>query len=214
MENNIPISPEHDTQSVSGHSSKRRAVKIAVAIVAAAIVIAAIFYARSVFVAATVDGTPITRLSVIRQLEKQGGKNVLDALIAEYLIEHEAAQKGITVSEDDINQEVQKISASVVAQGGTLEAALAQKGLTQDDLHKNIRVQKMIEKLLADKLQITQQEIDKFIADNKVAIPKGQEAQMNAQVVSQLRNQKLNQEAGILIGALKAKASITQYVNY
>lgn len=215
MENEVSVSPQHDIQSAMGsRSSKRRAMKIASAIVAAGIVIGAIFYVRSVLVVAIVDGAPITRLSVVRQLERQEGRGVLDALIAEILIGHEAAKKGITISDDEVSQGVKNLEASIGAQGGTLQAALTQKGLTEDDLRSHIKIQKMLEKLLADKLRVTEQEIGKFIADNKVLLPKGQEAQMRSRVADQIRIQKLNQEAGQLVAALKAQAKITQYVNY
>lgn len=215
MESNTSVSAQQDAPSLSIEASKkRRAIKIALIIVLAGIIVGGIFYLRSMLVAAVVDGTPISRFSVIRQLEKQGGRGVLDSLIAENLIRQEAAKKGITISDDEVNQDIKAIEAGIVAQGGTLAAALAQRGLTEEDVWNNIRIQKMVEKLLADKVKVTQDDINKFIADNKVAIPKGQEAQIKVQVENQLRNQKLSQEAQLWIAALRAKASITQYVSY
>lgn len=215
MEDEVSVSPQHDIQSAMGsRSAKRREVKVALAIIVVGIGIGAIFYVRSMLVAAIVDGAPITRLSVVRQLERQGGRGVLDALIAEILIGHEAAKKGITIADDEVNQGVKNLEASIVAQGGTLQAALTQKGLTEDDLRSHIKIQKMLEKLLDDKLRVTEQETGKFIADNKVLLPKGQEAQMRSRVADQIRIQKLNQEAGQIVAALKAQAKITQYVNY
>src|SRR3989344_199431 len=64
------------------------------------------YYYKGLIVAATVNGAPISRLSIIRQLEKTSAKQVLDEMINKKLIESEAAKKGITVSNDEIKAEL------------------------------------------------------------------------------------------------------------
>ena len=83
-----------------------------------------------------------------------------------------------------------------------------------DDFKQQVFLRKTIEKLLGDKLNVTDQEVEQYIKDNKVSIPSGQEAAARAQIKSNLRSQKLNTEVPTLISELKSKASIKYYVNY
>ena len=64
-----------------------------------------------------------------------------------------------------------------------------------DDYKKQVIFQKEVEKLLGDKINVTDEEIEQYIKDNKISIPSGQEATARSQIKNNLRNQKLNTEA-------------------
>ena len=183
-------------------------------IVLAAIIIVALFYFRSYFFAATVDGRIITRLSVIRRLEKQAGKNILDSLIAEKLIDIEATKKGITVSEDEIIAQIQQVRDSITGQGGTLEEELSRQGMTEADLREQVILQKKVEKILAESVLVSDEDVDAFLTQNQIVVPEqgGQELRERARV--QLKNQKLSQEIDGWLSSLKNSASITYYTEY
>ena len=184
-------------------------------IIAIVIIIGVLAYIyKGVFIAATVDGSPIMRLTIIQKLEKTSGKNLLDSLINERLIQNEARTKNIIVSDDEVNSQIKTIESQIATQGGTLDAALAEAGMSMDDLKKQIMAQKEIEKLLADKINVTDEEVAQYIKDNKVSIPQGQEATIVDQIKSEMRNQKISTEAQTLITNLKSKAKIKRFVNY
>ena len=184
-------------------------------IIAIVIIIGVLAYIyKGVFIAATVDGSPIMRLTIIQKLEKTSGKNLLDSLINEKLIQNEVRAKNIIVSDDEINSQTKTIESQIATQGGTLDAALAEAGMSMDDLKKQIMAQKEIEKLLADKINVTDEEVAQYIRDNKVSIPQGQEATIVDQIKSEMRNQKISTEAQTLITNLKSKAKIQRFVNY
>lgn len=182
--------------------------------VAVILVLVALFFAKGIFVAATVNGSPISRLSIIQELEKRGGKSTLDALITEKLIENEAKAKGVAVTDAELDEELKKIEVQVTAQGGTLADALAQQGMTEESLKEQIRVQQLMQKLLADKIAVTDEEVQKYITDSKITIPKGEEETAKEQITDQLKDQKLNQEAQVFITNLRNSAKIKYYVNY
>ncbi len=186
------------------------------AIVIAIVIIIGVFayVYKGVFVAATVDGSPIMRLAIIQKLEKTSGKGLLDSLINEKLVQNEARAKKIIVSDDEINSQIKAIESQVAMQGGTLDAALAAEGMSMDDLKKQIIFQKEIEKLLADKINVADEEVLQYIKDNKIPIPQGQEATIADQIKSEIRNQKLSTEVQALITDLKSKAKIQRFVNY
>jgi len=183
--------------------------------VAVVLIIIALFFAKGIFVAATVNGSPISRLSVIQELEKQGGKQALEAIIDKKLIETELNKQKITATKEEVDAEIEKIKAQVTAQGGTLEMALAQQGMTEEKLREQITVQKKLEKLLADKVAVTEAEIDTYIKDSKATTPKDMKIEdFRKQISEQLKGQKFQQEAQKWVADLTAKAKIKYYVNY
>jgi len=201
---------------VSAASKKRNFFGIKLALVVAVILIigALVYTYKGLFIAATVNGYPITRFTVVKELEKASGKQALDSLIVEMLINSEAQKKGITVSADDINAEIKTIEDQLKTQNQTLDQALQAQQMTLEDLRKRIDVQKKIEKLVADKIQVTDEEITKYITDNKFTIPAGQEETYKNQIKDMLKQQKLSTEATSLVDTLKSQAKIHYFVNY
>lgn len=194
--------------------SKTPMIIVAV-IIALFIILGALIYVyRGLFIAATVDGDFITRLSIIRQLEKASGKNLLESLIEQKLIESEVNARKITVSEEEINEEIKKIENQLSFQGTDINTALAGQNMTMEELRGRIMVFKKTEKLIADKINVTDEEVAKYIKDNQIAVPAGQEALANEQIKNQLKNQKMDTETKAFLAELKAKAKIRYFVNY
>ena len=100
-----------------------------------------LFSSKDLFVAATVNGYPLSRVSVVRELEKQGGKQVLDNLISEMLVSQEARKANITVTDADIDAKVSAIKEQMSAQGQDIDALLATQGISQADFRDQIKVQ-------------------------------------------------------------------------
>ncbi|MDO8555197.1 MAG: SurA N-terminal domain-containing protein [bacterium] len=218
MDNNAineePLKMNGETEKKTEKKAIRISFKTMIVLVAIIAIGALVYVGKGWFIVATVDGSPISRLSIIGKLEKASGKTLLNTLITEKLIQNEAKAKGIVVSEEEVNSEIKKVQDQVVVQGNTLEAALAAQGMDMQDLKGRIILQKDLEKLLADKTNVTDSEVEQYIKDNKVSVPKGQETAMSAQVRDALVNQKLAKEADTLIAALKSRAKIQYFVNY
>ena len=208
-----PVNVQNQPLVVDKKSIKiSRKTAIIIVVIIALAVLAYIY--KGLFIAATVNGSPISRLSVIEKLEKQAGKSLLDSLIDEKLVKNEADAKKIIISDDEINGEIKKIEDQVATQGGTIETALAAQGMSMDDLKTQIILRKEMEKLLADKIIVTDQEVAQYIKDNKITVTKGQEAETNDQIKNALSSQKFSSEAQNLITDLKSKAKIQYFVNY
>lgn len=219
MDNNI-IQAELAQEQEIRQSDNKQSIKIkinkkAAIIIAVIIVLGVLAYVnKGLLIAATVNGSPISRLAIIQKLEKASGQSLLDSLIVDKLIQNEANAKKIVVSNDEVSAELKKIEDQIIAQGGALDTALATQGMSPDDLKTQIILQKEIEKLVADKINVADQEVAKYIIDNKVAVPAGQEAATNEQIKNQIRDQKLNAATQTLISDLKAKANIQYFVKY
>ena len=206
---NNEIEPKIEDNSTRKFSPKVLGIVIVVLILAGLA-----FYYKNLWIAATVDGHIISRWSVIQKLEKQNGRVALDGLIDDKLISNEAKKKNITITDEDINKKLDTIKSQIEASGGTIDAALASAGLTMDDLKKQIILQLKLEKLLGDKINVTDEEVDKNIKDNKIPVPAGQEAQTKDQIREQMKSDKFGNEAGKYIADLKVAAKIKNFVSY
>ncbi len=185
------------------------------AIIAIVIVIGFLaYYYRGLLIAATVNGSTISRLAVIKELESVSGKNALDSLITQKLINDEALKKGVTVTDEEVAAEITNVENQVKAQGMTLDEALKAQNMTLNILKKQIINQKKLEKILADKLQVTDDEAAQYIKDNKITITKGEEVAQKDQIKNQIKQQKFSAAAGELVASLKTQAKINYIVNY
>jgi hypothetical protein len=184
-------------------------------IIAVVIVVGVIaYFNKGLFIAATVNGSPVSRFAVIGKLEKTSGKDILDSLITKKLIANELDKKKVTVTNEEVDASIKKIEDQVVAQGGTLAEALAAQSMTANDLRDQITINLRMEKLLSEKAQVSSDEISKYIKDNKLTVPKGQETVFNEQIKNQLKSAKLDQAAQEWIDSLHAQASIKYFMNY
>jgi parvulin-like peptidyl-prolyl isomerase len=195
---------------------KRKPYLLYGALVTAVLLIGVAFvFTRGYIVAATVNGSPISRLAIISELEKQGGKQALEAMINEKVVTAEFEKLGITIDDNAVAEEIKKIEAQVSAQGGTLEEALTQQGMTMEILQDQIESQLKLEKALADKISVTDEEITAFMKENEVVPPAGTDVEaVKAQIADKLKQDKLKTEAPAWIKEVTDKASIKYYVTY
>jgi peptidyl-prolyl cis-trans isomerase C len=140
-------------------------------------------------VAVTVNGTPITegqleekmapRLKAMagqippqyqEQMKQQLRTRALDAMIIERLLDEKVKEKGITIPDETVNEEVNK---QIKSQGMTEEdfkKVLGMYGLDMDQLKAQIRrglsYEKLLDEQFADKLKVTDEEAKKYYDDN------------------------------------------------
>lgn len=188
---------------------------IVIKIGAVVVVLIALFFTKGFFIAATVNGSPISRWSVIKELEKQGGKQALEAMIDQKIIKTELDKQKITVTVEEVDGEIKKIEEQVASQGGTLEMALAQQGMTKEKLVEQITVQKKLEKLLADKVVVTDADIEAYIKASEAKPAVGVKIEdFKQQLGEQLKKQKFQTEAQQWVMNLVASSTIKYYGNY
>lgn len=209
-------STSHSASSLSSTTYKKHMTKRNGLILLGLIILGILIYVlRGFFVAATVNGQPITRVQVVQELEKQSGKKTLDSLVTKTLILQEMEKKNITVTDAEVNAEVKKIEDALKQQGRTLSDALAQQGLSQADLREQLKIQKMIEKLFSKDVVVTDAEVIKYIEDNKEALPADQDPNtLKSTIKEQLKQQKLTTKFQTWLTEVQKKAKINYIVEY
>lgn len=138
-----------------------------VAVVLAAI---GILFALSKFwVIAWVDNKPVTKFALYSMLEKRDAGKTTEELITETLVNSEAGKRRQAVADAEVEAEIKKIEDQ---QGGAeqLNQILSIRGLTREDFQKLVRQQLLIQKMFGEGINITDQDVEKYIEANKESI--------------------------------------------
>jgi disulfide bond formation protein DsbB len=182
---------------------------------AVVLVIVGFLFTRGYIVVATVNGSPIFRLAFSERLERQDGKQTLEVMINEKVLADEFARLDITIEEIAVKEQIQQIETQITSQGGTLADALAQQGMTMAVLEEQIESQLKLEKVLGEKIEVTDAEVTAYITENAIRIPEGEPVEtFNQEIKEQLTQQKLQVEAQAWVAEVTDKAVIKYYVNY
>ncbi len=184
--------------------------------VAFLIVLGALGYMfRGTFIAATVNGIPISRLSIMLEAERQFGGAVLEGKITEKLIASELDAQRITVSDEEVSARLEELIKEIELSGGSLEQLLTVQGITVDEVRMQILLQERVKKLLGDSVAVTDEEVTAYIKDNKITPQNGETLETTrANIKEGLIQQKFNEEAGKWIESLKASAKINTFHTY
>lgn len=188
--------------------TKRRLIVILVILIAAAF----LYYFKGYFIVAMINGQPITRVSYVKELEKQSGKQVLNALVTKTLIYQEANKRRITISQSEIDQDIKRIQNNLSKQGQNLDQALALQGLSKQDLVEQIKLQKFVEKILGDKVKVTDKEIDDYISKNKDSFKEDITSETKSAVKQQLQQQKFSKEFQSWLDNAQRNAKINYFI--
>lgn len=211
LETSEKLSPEKRESIFSRFLSKKYVISFLILLVIAA----ALFLSRSLFIAATVNGQPIYRLSIIQELERQGGKQTIDQEVTRLLVLQEAQKKNLTVSEDEINKQIKTIEADLSQQGQSLDRVLELQGLNRASLRERIKERKLLEKLLAKDVAVSDKEVNEYIEKNKDTFPENTKPEeIKDNVKKQLEQQKFTQKAETYLADLRKKANIVSFVDY
>lgn len=117
-------------------------------------------------VVARVNGEEITKDQLYDNLKTQYGKDALDQLISEKIIEAELKKQNITVSDEDTQKELQGMIAQYGGQE-QFDALLANYGYSIEDFTKNIVTNLKLKKLLQSRITITEADMRAYFEQNK-----------------------------------------------
>ena len=104
------------------------------------------------------------------QIREKMLKQTVDDFVTRTLLAEAAVKQGVTVSDAEINVEMDKVKATL-PQGMTLEKALGDSGITEDKLRSEIRfsleIKKAVEARNPDKKALSDKEIEDYYTANK-----------------------------------------------
>ena len=174
----------------------------------------AAYFGRSLFIAAMVNGTPISRLKVISELESQAGAQTLDQLVTEVLISQEAKKRGVSVSDEEVQTEINNLRSELEGQGQNLDDLLALQGISEDVLKQQFYLQLSVEKMFADGVNVTDEQVNDYVESLGDSAPDLSEEELLSQARVQLEQQEMVTNFQNWLQEAKADSEINYFVNY
>jgi len=117
-------------------------------------------------VVASVNGEDITKNELYELMVKQNGKQALDSLISQKVIELEAKKQKITVSDKDIQKEMETYYETYGGEEAFVQT-LQMSGYSLEDVKKELALNIKINKLLEPRIKITEEELKTYFEENK-----------------------------------------------
>lgn len=121
----------------------------------------AVQYLNNDYSVAVVNGRRITTRRWHNDLEKTYGSTVASLLIEEEIIKAEAKAADISVEQEEIDKEIDRIIESIGGQEA-FEAALEANNITLEELEEQIERDLLSQKILAPTLEYTEEEVKDF----------------------------------------------------
>lgn len=117
-------------------------------------------------VVAEVNGKAINKDELYNQLVEQNGKQVLDALIVEKIVDFEIEKEKIKIKDEDIQSEVDKMKEYY---GGeeAFNQALTQYGIDEKSMKEDITMNLKLKSLVDPYMKITEEEMKTYFEENK-----------------------------------------------
>lgn len=202
------VSEYTKAQGISQNSSFLNKKTILIGVVV--LLLALGFYKKEWFVAATVNGSPITFLEVLGRLNEEYKPQALDQIINEKIILGEAKNKGVQVNKQEIDGKLSEIEKRFGGQESFLNL-LAQQGQTRDSFKEQVLLQLIVEKLYSNEATVSSQEVDNFIKESSSILQSTDSAKQKEEAENVLKQQKLSQIFSQKFQELKQQAQIKMF---
>lgn len=176
------------------------------------ILLGGLYYFKGQFISATVNGQPIWRLTLIKELEKQSGKATLENLITKALIFQEAKKQGVVISQEEIDQKMKELEDNFTAQGQDLDELLAAQNMTRDQLEEQLKIQLIIEKVFNQDIEVTDEEITAYFEAYPDYFPEGTDLEsVKEDIRGQLQQEKSSDLVQSWLDSLQENAQINYF---
>lgn len=208
---NFPVETEKNSFTMEEKDNKRiKPVYFVVVLILIIIGLAGYFF-KDKYLAAIVNGKPVFKLELSKRMESVYGKETLENLIVERLIGEEVVKNGVLVTDEEINKEVEKVSATL-GSGVKIEDALKFQGLTMEEFKKQLKMRLQVNKLLEKNITVSTEEVDTYIKDNGKTLIATAEAEKKVEAEQKIKEQKISDSIQTWISDLLAKAKITRFL--
>jgi len=117
-------------------------------------------------IAATVGGEPIREADFQKELRKQYGESVLRTMMVHAAIRLESAANNISVSGDELDDELDFMMAGYMDEEHYYAAMKSQLGLTPQYIREDTEYRLLLEKIAIRSIQVSEHEVDAYLADN------------------------------------------------
>jgi foldase protein PrsA len=147
-------------------NSKSSLRVVVIIVVVGLLIIGALWTYNDLKAVARVNSTNITWKQFNDALKKQSGNQMLAGLLREELIRQGAKQSNITVTDEDVQSELDRLADQFGSTVG-LEQVLSQYGMSLDDLRGQIKSTLLLEGIAAKDVTVEEEELRTYYEENK-----------------------------------------------
>ena len=147
-------------------NSKSSLRVVVIIVVVGLLIIGALWTYNDLKAVARVNSTNITWKQFNDALKKQSGNQMLAGLLREELIRQGAKQHNITVIDEDVQSELDRLADQFGSTAG-LEQVLSQYGMSLDDLRGQIKSTLLLEGIAAKDVTVEEEELKTYYEENK-----------------------------------------------
>lgn len=162
-------------------------------------------------VAALVNGRPIFRWRLNRSLVSRFGKQTLEGMISEAIIADAARKDGVQVTKEELDGKIADV-VSGLGENVNLEEVLKFQGMTKSDFENQVRLQLTVEKLLGKDIQISQEDIDAYIATNRATLTATEPAKLQEEAKEAIQSQKISEKIQSWFLEIREKAKVVTFL--
>ena len=104
---------------------------------------------------------------------------------------------------------------ALAKQGQNMDQLLVAQEMTRQDLAEQVRLQKIVEKLLGGEIEVTDQEVKDYFEKNKTSMPKDAKLDdFQEEIKGNLRQQKLGEKIQSWMKTLQENAKINYFLKF
>lgn len=115
----------------------------------------------------TVNGEKITKDQLYDEMYTQGGNALIEGLINKELIRQEAKAKKISVTDEDIEAELERQAANFDMSVEEMMTMFEIYGFSAERLRSEMESQAMLRKLLAEEIKVSDEDIQQYYNENQ-----------------------------------------------
>ncbi|GEM_PF-1690899 len=214
IETSLAVRPSFSAASGQGILAKltnfRVSKKLTVGLLIIVVLAVLLFLKTSWFIAATVNGLPITNFELLSRINKQYREPVLTQLINEKIIKSAIQKSGVSVSQSEIDKSISQIELNV---GGAaaLDGLLSQQGQSRADLREQLKLQLSLEKMYEKEATVSAEEISEYIEKNKSQLTATDSAGQTKEAEGALKQQNLQKIFAEKFEELRNSAKVTTF---
>lgn len=169
------------------------------------------YFFKDRFLVAVVNGKPIFRYSLSQFLIKSSGKDALENLIVEKLVQAEVKKNNVSVGDQDIENEINKIKEQL-GTSVSLENALSMQGMTLEDFREQIKTRLQVYKILENEITVSDEEVNQYLQDNASLLTGTTDEEKKVEASAAIKEQKMNERIQTWVNDLLSQAKITRFL--
>lgn len=188
-------------------------VKILLVIAIGAVVFLLVQKNRGLFIAGTVNKSPITRWELNTRMAEKYGEQTLETIISERLLADNLKKYNVVITDQEINDELAKIKEQY---GGEdqFKAAIAQYGMTEaqasESIKQSIGLKKIIE--VVYKIEIKDADIQTYYNENKDSFSGKKLEEVSAEIKDSLYQQEIYTKSQEWYSQIRKAASVNSFI--